>query len=90
MSATRNIFNINPEEYGSVREYSEGTLYIMKKLAKPAGWAEEVAFRLNKRWMKSDDKSSRYRVMQSDVQWFEKSDLPSLLKIVLEAELNPA
>lgn len=79
---------INPQNYGTVVERSEGQLYLMKRCESRSGWAEEVALKLDEGWVKSPDRQSKYMVLIGDVKWFPDKEKSKLSEILKEAEKN--
>ena len=73
---------INPSDYGLVREPTEGTLYLMKKSGTRIGWAKAVGVKADSEWRGNPPK---YMVLSEDIQPIEKS---RLLKILKEIKSN--
>lgn len=80
----KKIKEINPQEYGIVREPSEDQLYLMKRCRNRLGWAEEVAVKLEGGWSLAKNRS-KYMVLVDDVTWATEENQSQLLKILEEA-----
>ena len=81
------MLEVKEAEYGIVREPTEGTLHLMRKIKDKSGdgWCESVAYDYGNGWNEAPEKSAKYRVLWNDVRVLGKSEL---LKILQEIKIE--